>query len=182
MLDSQLVAKAAVFAAKAHAKQVRKYSGDPYIVHPLHVASIVATVPHSAEMVAAAMLHDTVEDCGVTYEELRQQFGHEVEDLVFWLTDPPKGTSGLNRAQRKAACRERMEIAPAEAQTIKYADLLSNGPSIIANDPDFAKVYIAEMTALLNVMVRGDIALRTQCWDMINDYHNGYRWEEEKHV
>lgn len=178
----ELITKAALFAAKAHAGQVRKYSGDPYIVHPIHVAHMVATGGHSPEMVAAAMLHDTVEDCGVTYEELRQQFGHEVEDLVFWLTDPPKGTSGLNRAQRKAACRERMEIAPADAQTIKYADLLSNGPSIVANDPDFAKVYIGEMTALLNVMTRGDGELRGQCWDMIRDYHHGYRWDSEKNV
>ena len=158
-MKSDLVLKAAQFAAEAHKGQVRKYTGQPYIVHPVEVMNLVATVPHTEAMLCAALLHDTVEDCGVTLAEIEAEFGPEVEDLVFWLTDPPKGDSGLNRAARKAKCLERMEIAPAQAQTIKLADLISNTASIVKYDPDFAVVYLREKAELLKVLVHGDSTL-----------------------
>ena len=88
MID--IIEKARVFATAAHAAaaQLRKYTNEPYIVHPTEVASIVDNVEGSThEMVAAAWLHDVVEDTGVTIEVIRAEFGEKVAELVGWLTD-----------------------------------------------------------------------------------------------
>jgi (p)ppGpp synthase/HD superfamily hydrolase len=155
-----MVERARVFATAAHAAvgQVRKYTFEPYIVHPAEVASIVATVPHTDEMLAAAYLHDTVEDTGVSIVDIQVEFGNEVASLVGWLTDVSKPEDG-NRAVRKAIDREHTAQAPAAAQTVKLADLIANSRSIMAHDPAFAKTYLAEKRMLLEVLTRGDATL-----------------------
>jgi (p)ppGpp synthase/HD superfamily hydrolase len=151
---------ARIFATAAHAAvgQLRKYTNEPYIVHPAEVVSIVRSVPHTPAMVAAAWLHDVVEDTGVTIETVRAEFGAEVADLVSWLTDVSRPEDG-NRGHRKARDREHTAQAPAEAQTVKLADLISNTRSIMAHDPKFAVTYLEEKRALLAVMTRGDATL-----------------------
>ena len=151
------VERARVFATAAHAavKQVRKYTFEPYIVHPAEVASIVATVPHTNEMLAAAWLHDTVEDTGVCIAAIQMEFGNEIASLVEWLTDVSKPDDG-NRAHRKAMDREHSAAAPAAAQTVKLADLIANSRSIMQHDPEFAKTYLEEKRLLLKVMTKGD--------------------------
>ena len=158
-----MVERARVFATAAHAavKQVRKYTFEPYIVHPTEVAGIVATVPHTNEMLAAAWLHDTVEDTGVSIVDIQKEFGNEVASLVGWLTDVSKPEQG-NRAVRKAIDREHTAMAPAAAQTVKLADLIANSRSILAHDPAFAKVYLEEKRMLLEVLTRGDATLMAQ--------------------
>lgn len=153
----EIVEKARVFATAAHAAaaQLRKYTNEPYIVHPRDVARIVGTVPHSYEMLAAAWLHDVVEDTGVTIEIIKAEFGSDVADLVGWLTDVSRPEQG-NRATRKAIDRAHTAMAPAEAQTIKLADLISNCTSIKEHDADFAKVYFEEKRLLLEVLTKGD--------------------------
>ena len=157
---TELETRARLFATAAHAAvgQLRKYTHEPYIVHPAEVARIVRSVPHTDSMLAAAWLHDTVEDTGVTLELIRAEFGAEVADLVGWLTDVSRPDHG-NRAQRKAVDRAHTAAAPAEAQTVKLADLISNTRSIVAHDPKFADVYLAEKRLLLEVMHRGDSTL-----------------------
>jgi (p)ppGpp synthase/HD superfamily hydrolase len=164
-----IVRKAQVYAMAAHAAvgQKRKYTGEPYIVHPAEVAKIVAGVPGSTpDMVAAAWLHDVVEDTGCTYTDIHMAFGADIAALVGWLTDVSKPEDG-NRAVRKAIDREHTAAAPAEAQTIKLADLISNSRSIMAHDPEFARVYLAEKRALLEVMTRGDAGLRERAMQQI---------------
>jgi (p)ppGpp synthase/HD superfamily hydrolase len=155
-----VVEKARVFATAAHGAvaQLRKYTNEPYIVHPAEVASIVRSVPHTDEMVAAAWLHDVVEDTGVTNETIRAEFGDKVAELVGWLTDVSRPDHG-NRAARKAVDRAHSASAPAEAQTIKYADLISNTRSIATHDEKFAKTYFEEKRLLLEVMDKGDVTL-----------------------
>ena len=155
-----MVERARVFATAAHAAvgQVRKYTFEPYIVHPAEVASIVRSVPHTDEMVAAAWLHDTVEDTGVTIEVIRAEFGTEVAELVGWLTDVSRPEHG-NRAHRKALDRAHSAMAPAEAQTVKLADLIANTRSIMEHDVAFAKTYLEEKRLLLEVMTKGDATL-----------------------
>ena len=149
--------RARTFATAAHAAvgQLRKYTHEPYWVHPAEVAATVKTVAHTEAMVAAAYLHDVVEDTGVTLELVRAEFGDEVATLVGWLTDVSRPDHG-NRAARKAVDRAHTASAPAEAQTVKLADLMSNTRSIVEHDPEFAKVYLAEKRALLEVMTKGD--------------------------
>jgi (p)ppGpp synthase/HD superfamily hydrolase len=155
-----MVERARVFATAAHAAvgQVRKYTFEPYIVHPAEVASIVRSVPHTDEMVAAAWLHDTVEDTDVTIEDVRAEFGDKVAELVGWLTDVSRPEDG-NRAVRKAMDREHSAAAPAEAQTVKLADLIANTRSIMKHDVAFAKTYLEEKRLLLEVMDKGDATL-----------------------
>jgi len=162
------VERARVFATAAHAavKQVRKYTFEPYIVHPAEVAGIVASVPHTDEMLAAAWLHDTVEDTGVSIVDIHVEFGHEVAELVGWLTDVSTPEHG-NRAVRKALDRDHIACAPAAAQTVKLADLIANSGSIMAHDPAFAQVYLAEKRMLLKVLTRGDATLMARARSIV---------------
>ena len=156
MLD--LYTRALAFASNAHVGQVRKYTGEPYVVHPIAVAEIVKSVSHTPEMVAAALLHDVMEDCGVMVWDLERDFGDEVAGLVFWLTDFSVPTDG-NRARRKEIDREFIAKAPAAAKTIKLADLIDNTRSIREHDPNFWRVYRHEKLALLEVLREGDATL-----------------------
>ena len=134
------------FATKAHGDQKRKYTNDPYIVHPIAVSEIVKTVAHTDEMVAAALLHDVVEDTDVTLDQIKDKFGSKVAELVGWLTDISRPEDG-NRKTRKTLDREHSAQAPAEAQTIKVADLIHNTDSIERHDPSFWKIYKQEKIA-----------------------------------
>lgn len=164
LADINIVQKAQIFAIAAHAavQQKRKYTNEPYIVHPAEVARIVAEVEGSTEdMVAAAWLHDVVEDTGVTLTDINLNFGADIAALVGWLTDVSKPEDG-NRKTRKAIDREHTAQAPAEAQTIKLADLISNSKSIMQYDPDFAVTYLAEKKLLLEVLTKGDPGLHAE--------------------
>jgi (p)ppGpp synthase/HD superfamily hydrolase len=158
-----IVERARIFATAAHGAvaQLRKYTSEPYIVHPAEVVRIVSTVAHTDSMLAAAWLHDVVEDTGVTNEVIRAEFGDEVAELVGWLTDVSRPEQG-NRAVRKAIDRAHSAMAPAEAQTVKLADLISNTRSIVAHDEKFARTYLEEKRLLLEVMTKGDATLMAE--------------------
>jgi (p)ppGpp synthase/HD superfamily hydrolase len=157
---TDIVARADAFAARAHSgiNHKRKYTGDDYIVHPREVAAIVASVPHTPEMLAAALLHDTVEDTGVSIHTIREEFGPVVAKLVADLTDVSTPGGG-NRAIRKGIDLAHTAGASPQAKTIKLADLISNTASIVAHDPNFARVYLKEKAAMLEVMSQGDATL-----------------------
>jgi (p)ppGpp synthase/HD superfamily hydrolase len=165
-----IVERARVFATAAHAAvgQVRKYTFEPYIVHPAEVAKIVEDAGGTEAMVAAAWLHDTVEDTGVTIETIRAEFGAEVAELVGWLTDVSRPEHG-NRTHRKALDRAHSAAAPAEAQTVKLADLIANTRSIMAHDVAFAKTYLEEKRLLLAVMTKGDAILMAEARKFIGE-------------
>jgi len=165
VMYSQLEINAIAFASRCHNGQVRKYTGEPYINHPGAVADIVRSVHHDDEMLAASWLHDTVEDCGVSIADISRRFGVYVAALVESLTDVSKPEDG-NRATRKRIDREHIgESACAQAMTIKLADLIDNSSSILAHDPEFAKVYLEEKRLLLGVLKQGDATL----WARAND-------------
>lgn len=157
-MSKDLVERALAFATKAHGSQKRKYSGDPYIVHPIEVMEIVRTVKHDEAMLAAALLHDVVEDTSVTLEEIKATFGEDVASLVGDLTDVSKPEDG-NRKTRKSLDRDHSAQASARAQTVKLADLISNSADILMNDPKFAKTYLAEKKLLHEVLSKGDPSL-----------------------
>jgi (p)ppGpp synthase/HD superfamily hydrolase len=160
------IERAIAFATGAHAGQVRKYTGEPYITHPIAVAKIVATVEHTEAMLIAAILHDTVEDTPVTIELVEEQFGAEVAELVGWLTDVSQPEDG-NRETRKAMDREHSAAAPAAAQTVKVADLIHNTASISQHDANFWKVYRREKELLLNLLTQADERLRSKAWRQV---------------
>ncbi len=143
------------FAVMAHGKQVRKYTGLPYVVHTQAVAGIVASVTDDEDMIIAAHCHDCCEDCPVTIEDIRRNFGDRVAMLVEGLTDVSKPGDG-NRATRKAIDREHTKNAGPDVHTIKLADILDNGQDISRNDPDFAVVYMREMEQLIPFLSDGN--------------------------
>jgi Guanosine polyphosphate pyrophosphohydrolases/synthetases len=154
------------FAAEAHTAQVRKYTGEPYINHPVEVMNIVKSVPHTEDMLCAALLHDVVEDCGVTLTEIFDIFGAEVCYMVNDLSDFSCPEDG-NRAKRKAIDRLWIGSASSNSKTIKLADLISNSKSILEHDKDFAKVYIKEKELLLEVLTEGDPTLYAEAKDIV---------------
>jgi len=125
---------AAHFAAEKHAQQKRKgENGEPYFNHLLEVAELVAASSPQldVELVMAAFLHDTVEDTGVTLQELEQQFGKDVADLVAEVTDD----KSLPKETRKQLQVEHTPEKSPRAQTLKLADKISNLRAIIASPP-----------------------------------------------
>ena len=147
--------KALDFATRAHKEQVRKYTEEPYINHPAAVAEILRKSGARPEVIAAGYLHDVVEDCDVSLEEIEAEFGPDVAKLVDEVTDKSRPEDG-NRATRKAIDRDSLAKASPEGQTIKLADLIDNTSSIVERDPNFAKVYLAEKRDLLEVLTKGD--------------------------
>jgi (p)ppGpp synthase/HD superfamily hydrolase len=146
--------------------QLRKYTYEPYIVHPAEVAGIVASIGGTESQIAAAWLHDVVEDTGVTIEVIRAEFGDEIATLVGWLTDVSRPEQG-NRAVRKAIDRAHTAAAPGAAQTVKLADLISNTRSIVEHDAKFAETYLSEKRELLKVMTKGDPVLLARAHEQI---------------
>jgi len=145
---------ATVFATQAHAGQKRKYTGDDYIVHPIAVAELVAENGGTENQIMAAVLHDTIEDTYVTYEDVLANFGKEVADLVYELTDQftTEAYPDNNRAQRKVWEADRLARVSIEAKLIKLCDMIDNTSTIVEHDPGFAKVYLGEKLALYSAM------------------------------
>jgi (p)ppGpp synthase/HD superfamily hydrolase len=169
LANMDIVQKAQVYAMAAHAsvKQLRKYTNEPYIVHPMEVASIVATVPGATkDMLAAAILHDVIEDTGCTFNDIHMSFGIDIAGMVSWLTDVSTPEDG-NRAARKAIDLAHTAKAPANVKTIKLADIISNCKSIMQYDPNFAKVYLEEKRAQLEVLTEGDPGLLARAREIV---------------
>ena len=165
-----LIEKAKQFAHEAHDSigQKRKYSGEPYWVHTDAVADKVAAVGGSETMIAAAHLHDVLEDVTpldktgrFNYATIVKEFGEDVARLVRQLTDmfTKEAFPTFNRKERKAMERERVKNITPEAKTIELADLINNTQSIVADDKDFAKVYLREKLLLLPILSEGNSEL-----------------------
>lgn len=168
---SDMLTEAITFAVKSHHGQKRKYTGDPYIVHSIAVMEMVGGVTMDHDALAAAVLHDVVEDCGVLIEEIEGRFGERAGCMVWYLTDVPDAT--LNRAARKRISISRLADAPPLVQTIKIADMLHNAASILKHDPGFAVTFMKEKEELVRVLTGGDYGLWCRAMDMIEEYKFG---------
>ena len=157
------------FANNAHGSQQRKYTADPYIVHPIRVMEMCRQYTDHLPILCAALLHDVLEDTLTTKLEiesfLRTIMSDSVEatSLVEELTDVyvKDKFPRMNRRTRKQKEAERMSSVSANAQTIKYADIFDN-TDIAYNDPDFARIYLREAWELLAVMKNGNPDLRSK--------------------
>jgi len=149
-----LVLDACAFATRMHVGQQRKYTGEPYVLHCLEVARLVAEIGGTTTMVTAALLHDVVEDTEASIEDVRELFGEEIAQGVAWLSDVSQPDDG-NRAVRKAIDRDHLARAPAEMKTVKLADVISNTRSIVDHGDGFARVYLLEISALLDSLTEG---------------------------
>lgn len=122
--ETSLFDKAAKFAIDAHHNTERRGKGYPYIIHPMEAAAIVATMTNDQELLAAAILHDTVEDTDVTIEEIRERFGDRVAMLVQNETAPLDDS--LTWREKKAAQLKQLADAPHDSKVVALGDKFSN--------------------------------------------------------
>jgi (p)ppGpp synthase/HD superfamily hydrolase len=166
-----IIDKARIVAKTAHGAigQRRKYTGRPYFEHPVAVATIVRRFGGTESMICAALLHDVVEDTGITLDFIRKEFNNTIAGMVSDLTDVSKPEDG-NRETRKAIDRAHSAAASAEAQTVKVADLIDNARNLSEHDPDFARVFFREKALLLDVLTKADSIVRDEAWRIVNAY------------
>jgi len=129
----EMIQRAIAFATKAHDGQLRKGTMRPYILHPLEVGVIVARMTEDEEVISAAILHDTIEDCeGVTAQMIEQMFSKRVAELVQKESEDKSKTW----MERKGATIQHLKVAEREVQMIGLADKLSNIRDIDRNYPE----------------------------------------------
>lgn len=159
------IALAMNVSMEAHWTQVRKYTGDPYWLHCLAVYNQVKAWGGSEDMLCAALLHDTLEDTKLTEYRLWKAFGGDVLELVIELTDEytHEAFPELNRDERKKREAARIGACSLEARVIKLADMNDNTTSIVAHDPKFAAVYLAEKARVLSLIGDPLAEWRTKC-------------------
>ena len=138
-LNTTLLDRAIIFAVKAHAGTERRGKGYPYIVHPLEAVEIVATMTPDQELLAAAALHDTVEDTDVTVEQIRAEFGDRIATLV--ADESEERPNGLSDEEswhdRKRAAINHLANASHDAKIVALGDKLSNMRAIAR---DYAEI------------------------------------------
>lgn len=159
--EHEIITRAYLFAEAAHreAGQLRKYTGQPYIVHPLAVADLVRYVaPDDHALIAAALLHDVVEDTARTSDDIYNEFGFDIARLVSEVTDVSTPSDGY-RAQRKNLDLQHIARASVRGMTLKLGDLTHNTESIVEYDADFSLIYLPEKIRLLHVLKDGHAAL-----------------------
>ncbi len=138
-LNTTLLDRAIIFAVNAHAGTERRGKGYPYIVHPLEAMEIVATMTPDQELLAAAALHDTVEDTDVTVEQIRAEFGDRIATLVADESEErPQGVSDEESwHDRKRAAINHLANASHDAKIVALGDKLSNMRAIAR---DYAEI------------------------------------------
>jgi len=158
MREHIMLCNAIRFATEMHEGQVRKYTGEAYITHPIAVADKVEeymddddfTDEEIMTAMIIAVLHDTVEDTNATHEDILERFGEEVAAGVWYLTKTESFVG--NRETRKKLCEARLELAPWLIRLIKTCDMHHNSTSIEEHDPKFWVTFQDETKSLLAVM------------------------------
>ena len=145
-LDTSLLDRAIIFAVRAHAGTERRGKGFPYIVQPMEAVDIVATMTRDQELLAAAALHDTVEDTDTTVDQIREAFGDRIASLVASESDTlPEGVSEADSWHaRKQTAIDRLARASYDAKIVALGDKLSNMRAI-------ARDYAQQGDALWNL-------------------------------
>jgi guanosine-3',5'-bis(diphosphate) 3'-pyrophosphohydrolase len=167
------------FAAKAHGEQRRKFADEPYIAHPIRVMELCAAYTNDITVLAAALLHDVLEDTPVKKEEISSFLltimdtgkAQRTLQLVDDLTDRyvKSNYPQWNRRKRKAKEAERLADTGADSQTIKYADIIDNSAEIAHQETDFAKPFLLECNALLKKIVKGNQELYKRAMETVQN-------------
>lgn len=177
--DIRILEKVRAFAEEAHGTQLRKYSNERYIAHPIRVMETVRDYTYDLPVLAAALLHDVLEDTAVGQRELGKfllsimdapvaektlRITEELTD-VYIQSDYP----ALNRRTRRTKEAQRLSEVSPEAQTIKYADIIDNVVDIARQDTDFALVYMRECKQLLQEINKGNSLLYHRAVQTVDD-------------
>lgn len=157
------------YTDNAHGNQLRKYSSERYIVHPIEVMKICSHYTDNTVILCAALLHDVLEDTETSKEEvysflstiLNEKEAKQTIGIVVELTDvyTKDAYPQFNRKIRKEKEHQRLSQISSEAQTIKYADLISNSVNIVQHDSDFGPKFLTEAHDLMQKINKGNEAL-----------------------
>lgn len=159
MENLELVHKAIMFATAVHSGIKRKYNGRDYIMHPFRVGMKLLLLNFQAEVVAAGILHDVIEESEdrtvpVTVEHLQEIFGDHVASMVKWLSNPPNDDSP--RGLRKKRDRDRLRQAPCHVRIIKAIDRLDNLNEMDGAPDSFKLLYSEESLQLADALAEGN--------------------------
>lgn len=143
------VTRAVEFAAHAHDGMERKKDGIPYILHPMEAAAIVGTITNNEDVICAALLHDTVEDAGVTIEEIRELFGERVAELVASETED-----------------KRAELPPEQTWEIRKRESLENLKA--SGDRDVLILWLGDKLSNIRSFHRNIKAMGDSFWESFN--------------
>lgn len=156
------IIQAAQFADLCHRGQFRKYTNEPYIIHPARVAGRFSIHKDATEDgVCASWLHDVIEDCSVKEKEIASLFGSDVAKLVSELTNKSKDLK-LKRAERKQLDRDKLVSASHIARVIKLIDRIDNLKDMKGCEDDFLNLYKRESLLLVDVLLGTDPELERE--------------------
>lgn len=167
------------FADQAHGQQMRKYTPERYIVHPVRVMNICREYTNDVTMLAAALLHDVIEDTPVTKEDIHAFLLNHMSPeqaslttkLVVELSDVyvKKDYPQWNRRKRKEKETQRQEKTSGDSQTVKYADIIDNSMEIVNHDTDFAPRFLYECRDILRRMNKGNPTLYKRAVETVDN-------------
>lgn len=168
----EILGKIADFGDEAHGEQMRKYVPDRYMVHPKRVMEKLKHYTNDKTVLAAALLHDVLEDTPVSEEQMlrflkslmNEEDAKRTTKLVVELSDVyvKEDYPKLNRRTRKAKELDRLITTSGDSQTIKYADILDNTLEIVDQDTSFALVYLREVRQILRKLDKGNTKLHEE--------------------
>ncbi|QYW03713.1 hypothetical protein pEaSNUABM46_00070 [Erwinia phage pEa_SNUABM_46] len=155
-------------ATNAHAKQTRRFTGEPYINHPQAVVNFLQRFNVGEQILAAAWCHDVLEDCGICYEALELCIGTTATDIVFEVTNKefPEGTPRIEKYWHNI---ERLVMASHQAQTLKCGDIYDNCKDVYERDQHYGAKYIAEKYFLIRMFARAQSDVRQTVMQMLHD-------------
>jgi (p)ppGpp synthase/HD superfamily hydrolase len=167
------------FTDHAHGDQMRRYTHERYIVHPVRVMQICQQYTHDPAILTAALLHDVLEDTPVSAEAIAEFLDTILSSsekeramrYVVELTDVyvRKDYPEMNRQTRRRKEAERLSVVSGEAQTIKYADIMDNSVCYVLHDQEFGYVYLKESKIAIEAMRDGHPALRERALHTVTE-------------
>ena len=179
MHHSEILNKIIEFTDQAHGTQTRKYTPDKYIVHPVRVMETCSQYTDLLPLLSAAIMHDVLEDTATSKNDIlnflkdlmNENDRNYIIQLVVELTDVyvKKDFPTLNRYTRKKMELERLRKISADAQTIKYADIIDNSREIPQHDPSFAGRYLKECCEILLALDKGHPQLREKAIETVSE-------------
>lgn len=182
---AEILSRVKAFANSAHGEQMRKYTPEPYIVHPVRVMELCRKVTDDPTILSAALLHDVLEDTPVKkaemleflYTVMSRQQAIRTMQLVTDLTDvyTKAAYPRYNRSVRKNMERDRIKSTSPDSRTIKYADVIDNCREITQHDPDFAVVFLRECRAMLKVIPGGNQKLYREAMELVNSRLSSFK-------
>lgn len=180
--QARLYNKAIIFAAEAHTGQFRKYSGEPYILHPLDVAETLRRYDRPIEEIVGGVLHDVIEDTNRTRNQVSFHFGIPITTLVNGVTNVATDKN-VDRTLRFWQNVFHLEDAEEGSQNIKCADIYSNTKNFGRANPEFVPTYMAEKYTVLEHLHVADSCLVTLAKESIMQQLTGRvaDWKSEMH-